>query len=103
MNDVESKLRREHGESVIYEDRGEIDMECTYVDLQPCSAVDHTLMPYCEEPGIYRVFGQHRPPHKGARFSKFDRHLCAKHLAAWATLHGTTVEKLLSVKEEMEP
>lgn len=87
-------LKAAHGESVICEDRGEIDMATVEVDVQPCGAVDHLLSLFCTEPGVYRVFGQYRDRHKGARWKRFDRHLCAAHLAAWAALHGTTVDAL---------
>lgn len=95
MNEYEVQKKSAHGNSIIYEDQGEIDMACVDVDLQPCEAVDHMLTPFCKYAGVYRVFGRYRTAHKGARFSKFDRHLCAAHLATWAKLHATTVEALL--------
>lgn len=100
MDEYESRLKAEHGAKVLFEDRGEIDTVGVQVDIQPCSAVDHMLTPYCKNPGIYRISGNHRDRHKGARWRRLDRHLCAVHLAAWAALHGTTVEELLSGIEE---
>jgi len=94
MTEYEAKIKADHGDSVIYEDRGIIDMACVDVDVQPCGAVDHTLIPHCKEPGVYRIFGQYKSKSKGSRFQKFDQHLCATHLAAWAKLHGTTVQAM---------
>jgi hypothetical protein len=94
MNDYEEHLKAQHGEAVLYEDRGDIDMNTVQVDSQPCSAVDHLSAPCCTAPGIYRIFGNYRERHKGARWKQFNRSLCTAHLGAWATIHGTDVETL---------
>lgn len=83
------------GESIIFEDRGEIDMDSVAIDVQPCRAMNYQMGYDCTLPGIYRIFGQYRDKHKGARFKAFNAHLCAEHLSSWAKLHGTTVEALL--------
>ena len=92
---LKAKMKSEHGDSVIYEDRGIIDMPSVAVDKQPCGAVNYLFVLDCPRVGVYRVHGSYRDRRKGARSRGFGRHLCAEHLAAWATLHGTTVEALL--------
>ena len=91
VTDFEEKMKAEHGNAVIYEDRGTIDMEGISVDVQPCDSVDHMLSQNCKNPGIYRVYGQYKQTSKGSRFQRFDRHLCSEHLTVWAKLHGTSV------------
>ena len=95
MNDYEAELKAKRADSIIYEDRGEIDMDTVHVDRQPCGAVEHMLRPCCKATGVYRIFGSYRDRHKGARIKRFDRNLCPEHLHAWAKLHGTTVAALL--------
>lgn len=93
---IEAMMREEHGGSIIYEDRYEIDMEVVDVDAQPCEAVNYALAHVCDRPAMYRVDGQYRERCKGARGKRFQRNLCTEHLEAWAKLHGTTIEALLN-------
>ena len=92
----EKKLKAEHGNAIFYEDRGIIEMDGVDVDFQPCEAMDYKLSRICTDAGIYRVRGNYRDRQKGARVKRFQRNLCAKHMAEWASLHGTTVTELLA-------
>lgn len=93
VDDYEAGRRKEHGDSIIYEDRepfGGIIEKGAVVEhrIVSCEAIDFRLAHCCERSGEYLIRGSYKGTKKGQRWKQFGRRLCAMHAEAWCKKHG---------------